>query len=126
MTKPNPPLSIVKPGSSGVEPMRPLGQHGRSLWDAIQSEYAVTDTGGAETLLQACSAVDRIEALSERIAADGEITYVKGVPKAHPALREEVALRSFICRALQRLGLNVEAVKPVGRPLSGGHGWRGD
>jgi hypothetical protein len=41
---------------------------------------------------------------------------VRGVPKAHPLLRDETQIRAFICRGLSRLGLNVEAIKPVGRP----------
>ena len=41
----------------------------------------------------------------------------------NPAIKDELALRSFIVRTLQRLGLNLETVKPVGRP--GGAGWRG-
>jgi hypothetical protein len=47
------------------------------------------------------------------------------VPKAHPALRDELALRAFITRTLQRLGLDVEPVRAgVGRP-GGGVGWTG-
>jgi hypothetical protein len=37
-------------------------------------------------------------------------------PKAHPALRDELAGRAFIVRTLERLGLNVETIKPMGRP----------
>ena len=32
---------------------------------------------------------------------------VRGVPKAHPLLRDETQIRAFICRGLSRLGLNV-------------------
>jgi hypothetical protein len=40
-------------------------------------------------------------------------------PKAHPALRDELAGRAFIVRTLERLGLNVETIKPMGRPSKG-------
>jgi hypothetical protein len=36
--------------------------------------------------------------------------------KDHPALKHELANRSFVVRTLHRLGLDVEAIKPVGRP----------
>ena len=65
---------------------------------------------------QACAAVDRVEALAERINADGEVILVRGLPKPHPALREELSARSFVVRTLERLGLNLEAIKPIGRP----------
>jgi hypothetical protein len=60
--------------------------------------------------------IDRVEALAQRIRTDGEVIYVRGVPRVHPALKDETQLRALICRLLQRLGLTVEAVKPVGRP----------
>jgi hypothetical protein len=81
------------------------------------SEYHIEDAGGRELLAQACAAVDRIEALAERITADGEVIDTPSGPKPHPCLRDELALRSFVCRTLERLGfLNVEAIKPMGRP----------
>jgi hypothetical protein len=33
-----------------------------------------------------------------------------------PAVKDELACRAFVVRTLERLGLNVEGVKPVGRP----------
>jgi hypothetical protein len=35
--------------------------------------------------------------------------------RGNPLLREELGVRSFIVRSLQRLGLDVEPAKPVGR-----------
>jgi len=40
----------------------------------------------------------------------------KSGPREHPALRAELGCRAFVCRNLQRLGLNIETLKPVGRP----------
>jgi hypothetical protein len=102
--------------------------HGMALWRRVYADYRIEDVGGIELLSQACATVDLVEALSARIAKDGEVIYVKGIPRAHPAQKEALACRGFIVRTLNRLGLNVETVKPVGRP-SGGIGitWnRGD
>jgi hypothetical protein len=88
-------------------------------------EYGITDRGGIELLAQACGAVDRIEALREAIDRDGEVVIVRGVPRAHPGLRDELAARAFVVRTLERLGLNVEAVKAgPGRPPRA-YGWTG-
>jgi hypothetical protein len=118
-----PPLTLVNPAATGVSPPRKLGQHGLSLWNSVQTAYRIDDVGGIELLAQACAASDRVEALAERISADGEVVSTRAGPKAHPALRDELAGRAFIVRTLERLGLNVEAIKPIGRPSK--IGWRG-
>jgi hypothetical protein len=99
-----------------------------ALWRRVYAEYAIDDVGGVELLAQCCATADLVEALSARIAKDGEVIYVKGIPRAHPALKEALSCRSFIVRTLHRLGLNVETIKPVGRPGSAiGVTWnRGD
>jgi hypothetical protein len=94
------------------------GSLGSSLWESIQSEYRIDDAAGRELLAQACEAADRVGHLTERIDADGEIVESRNGPKAHPALKEELANWRFIARTLERLGLNLEAVRPVGRPTS--------
>jgi hypothetical protein len=112
-----PPFSLVTNETTVIRPPRKLGQHGQRLWDAVQAEFAVSDVGGIEILCQACQALDRAEGLAEAIARDGPVVYSRaGVPKTHPAVREETALRAFITRTLERLGINVEAIKPQGRP----------
>ena len=121
-----PPLTIVTPDATTSEPPRPLGRHGTGLWCKVMSEYRIDDAGGIELLAQACGALDRVEALGERIAEDGEIIYGKAGPKAHPALKEQLAARAFLVRTLQKLGLNVEVVKPPGRPGGTTAGWRPD
>jgi hypothetical protein len=124
-TPAQPALSIVSSETTGGSPPRDLGQHGRELWDAIQREYRIADRGGIELLAQACSGLDRAEQLAEAVKADGAIIYSRtGVPRSHPAVKDELALRAFIVRTLERLGLNVEGVRPVGRP-PGSVGWSG-
>jgi hypothetical protein len=122
-TRTSPPLSIVAPGD-GSAPPRKLGVHGMWLWDATMAEYDIADVGGRELLVQACAALDRAEALREAIDRDGEVITTEKGPKAHPALRDELASRAFVTRTLERLGLNVEAVKPPGRPPQP-RGWTG-
>jgi hypothetical protein len=124
-TPAQPALSIVSPETTAGAPPRDLGQHGRELWDAIMREYGIADRGGIELLAQACAALDRAEGLAAAIARDGEVIYSRtGVPKSHPAVKDELALRAFVVRTLERLGLNVESLRPVGRP-PGNVGWSG-
>jgi hypothetical protein len=116
-------LTVVGSGTTSAQPPRPLGDHGRRLWDHVQHEYGIADIGGVETLAQACAGLDRAEQLASQIAADGLVIPTKTGLKAHPALRDELAARAFVVRTLERLGITVEAIKPVGRPGSGGLGW---
>jgi hypothetical protein len=112
-----PPLKLMQPSSATwAAPSRTLGRHGRSLWDRVQSEYEVQDAGGLEMLAQACQALDRAENLRLEIDRDGEVIRTRSGVKDHPALKHELACRAFVVRTLARLGLNFEAVKPVGRP----------
>jgi hypothetical protein len=121
MAKPpsQPPLTLVSPGTVGIAPPRPLGSHGMELWNAVQREYNIQDRGGIELLCQACAALERAEALAEAITAEGVIIHSRaGVPKAHPACRDELAARQFVCRTLERLGVTVEPIKSPGRQPS--------
>jgi phage terminase small subunit len=110
-------LTLVYPGLSGLQPSRPLGAHGEALWRKVTAEYDVSDASGVEMLTQACQAVDLAEALSERIAEDGEIVRTAAGIKAHPAIKDSLAARGFVVRTLSRLGLNYEPVRTsMGRP----------
>src|SRR4051812_30115326 len=116
-----PRLNLVKPPANPVEPpvtqpTRPLGPAGMRLWQDVLRAYGVDDVGGKEILLQACAGTDRAEELAEAIGRDGGIVQTRTGPKEHPGLRSELANRAFVVRSLARLGLDVEAVKPMGRP----------
>ena len=119
------PLSVVPLDNDGIQPPRPLGQAGRSLWDRVQKEYDVCDVAGVEMLTILGEASDRISTLRAQIDADGEVIRSRGTIRAHPALRDELANRAFVIRTLQKLGLNYEPVKAHGRPPSP-LGWRGN
>jgi hypothetical protein len=121
-----PTLSIISPDATAGSPPRDLGQHGRQLWDAVQRAYDIDDIGGRELLAQCCAAADTAEALAAAIARDGAVIYSRtGVPKSHPAVKDSLACRAFIVKTIERLGLNIEAIKPgPGRPPSS-YGWTG-
>jgi hypothetical protein len=75
-------------------------------------------------LEQAAFAADRAEKLRVEIDAAGEILHTRNGPREHPGLKAELASRSFICRTLQRLGINLEPVRPsASRPPSS---WRSE
>ena len=118
MTKKPPTMTLVSASLPPANPpLRPLAKDGRQLWDAITSEFDITDAGGRELLQQAAEALDRVSALRAAIERDGEIVQTRTGPKEHPGLRTELAGRAFITRTLQRLGVNLEPVRPtVGRP----------
>jgi len=116
-------LSVVA-SSTGPKPARTLGKHGTTLWRAIMSEYQIEDSGGIEMLTAACQQLDRAESLREQIDQDGDIIRSKAGLREHPGLKHELAARSFVVRTLARLGLDSEAIKPIGRPP--GKSWSGD
>jgi hypothetical protein len=119
----SPHLSVVGAETSGPRLPRQLGQHGSALWHQIQGQYGIADAGGVELLTQICEATDRLQGLSAAIARDGATVYSRaGVPRTHPSVKDETALRCFITRTVERLGLNVEAIKAPGRPATGS-GW---
>ena len=85
-------------------------------------EYRIQDTGGIELLAQACAALDRAEDLADAFTEDGAVVRTQTGVKSHPACKDELACRAFVVRTLERLGLNVEAVKTPGRQPRG-LGW---
>jgi hypothetical protein len=86
------------------------------------SEYQIEDPGGIEMLTAACQQLDRAESLREQIDQDGDIIRTKAGLRDHPGLKHELAARAFVVRTLARLGLDLEAVKPVGRPAAKAYG----
>jgi hypothetical protein len=115
LKKPSKPtLKLVS--ASTTQLPRKFGEHGRALYDAIMSEYDISESGCVEVLLQICSTRDRQQELNAQIERDGVVIMTKTGMREHPALKHELACRAFITRNLQRLGLNLEVVKPVGRP----------
>ena len=115
---PKNPFSVVTALPLQVpDPPRPLHPAGLALWQAVQAEYNIVDQGGITMLMMGCQALDRAERLRAEIERDGEVIRLRnGSIRAHPAIRDEVACRAQILRAIEKLGLNYEAVKAIGRP----------
>jgi hypothetical protein len=111
-----PSLTLVNLVRNVPEPPDELGVYGRRLWQSVHEQYDIADAGGLETLRQACAAADRAERCRKIIDEQGEMLTVRGQVRAHPLLRDELANRAFVTRAIARLGLDLEPVKPIGRP----------
>ena len=116
MSKPQPPLTIISPGTTAPPPPRKLAPPGLALWTRVQREYLITDSGGVEILCLACQALDRAESLSAAIAEEGQTIRTRSGIRAHPALRDEIANRALVARLLSKLGINVEPTKASGGP----------
>jgi hypothetical protein len=86
-------MALFEPTSTTIPPPRKLGHHGLSLWNSVQTAYRIDDVGGIALLAECCAARDRVEALAEAINRDIQ---TRAGPKAHPALRDELAGRAFI------------------------------
>ena len=65
--------------------------------------------------MEACAALDRAESLAERIAADGPTVTGPSGPRVHPCIAAETQCRSFIVRALAKLGVLHEPIRGMGR-----------
>jgi hypothetical protein len=89
------------------------------------SEYKIEDSGGRAVLLQICAAADNLAECDFAISRDGAMISTKNGLKEHPLCKQRLALRSFVCRQYQRLGLNLEPAKPVGRPPGPSKGYTG-
>jgi hypothetical protein len=93
-----------------------LGETGAQLWRTIQQQYLISDAGGLAMLKLACESADRAQSCRKLIDEQGEIIWARGTARDHPLLKHELGARSFTVRTLQRLGLDLEPIKGIGRP----------
>lgn len=93
-----------------------LGAEGRRLWEQITAEWQIDDAASATLLTMACRQADRAEECAQRLAKDGPVLKTRAGVKAHPLIQAEIACRSFVARALSKLGVLFEPQKAVGRP----------
>ena len=104
---------IAEPLANIAEPPATLGKAGVKLWRLIMSQYDIRDAGGLAILEGVCLSRDRSTEFAAIIAREGAMP--RG--KVHPLIKHEREERALECRLLQRLGLDVEAVRPsAGRP----------
>jgi hypothetical protein len=97
---PQPPLTIVGATADIPQPSRPLGSHGRSLWDRVMAAYDISDVGGIEMLAVAASAIDRAERCRERINLDGEMIKTRTGMRSHPLIRDELQALALAMRTM--------------------------
>jgi hypothetical protein len=122
MKKPQkPPLKLVAnqpaPPVNRLQPPPNLRASGANCWKRVMAEYDVQDSGGLELLQQLCASLDDIASYDAIIDAEGVMIRAKIGTKAHPLLKERLSARAFVARTIQRLGLNIEVVRPTsGRP----------
>ena len=109
-------IDVVKSLSTPLESPSSLGEHCAKLWRSILKQYRIEDAGGLAILEKACISRDRSTTFAAIIAKDGPVVRTQSGSKEHPLLKAEREERALEARLLQRLGLNVEAVRSVGRP----------
>jgi len=110
------PFAVVGSDAVGPQPPRPLGRYGRDVWDRVMAAYAIEDVGGIEMLTIACQAIDRAECCREEIERAGHMIPSHTGMRSHPLIRDELQCRALAMRTIDRLGINHEAIKPIGRP----------
>jgi hypothetical protein len=120
------PSKSREPLENPRDPPANLRAPGHNLWRSVLAEFEVSDTAGLTLLRLACQALDRAEGLRARIDADGETIQTAHGVKSHPGIRDELANRAFVAKALERLGHRVRDEASSGQaaeqePL----GWRG-
>ena len=97
----------------------PLSAEARRFTKALATEYGIADAGGQAILRVAAEALDRLRSAQAAIDRDGLITRDRwGAPKTHPAATVERDARAQLLMAIRQLGLDLEPVKPIGRPGS--------
>jgi len=113
-----PPFQLIQ-GAVAVMPEPPgsLGPAGLALWRSIQGQYQIGDAGGLAILEQVCGAVDRIAQYAQIIDEQGPVIVTKAGMREHPLVKAEIATRALVGRLISRLGLDIEALRPLpGRP----------
>src|SRR5262245_54145945 len=107
-----PAVSVVSASvATIIEPPATLGEAGAKLWRLILGQYDIHDAGGLAILEAACTARDRRTDWAAIITQEGAMIRSKQGPKEQ-LIRHEREERALECRLLQRLGLDVEAVRP--------------
>jgi len=110
-------MSKIAVLSTTPNPPSSLGEPGAKLWRAIMKQYVIRDAGGLAILEQACISRDRSTSFAAIIKRDGAMVRGTAAMREHPLIKHEREERALESRLLQKLGLNVEAVRSsVGRP----------
>ena len=103
--------------ASPLDPPPTLSPVAASWWRKIVLEHQVDDSGGRLLLEQALQAFDRLTEARARLAKDGSFIQNRFHEiRPHPALQVERDSRAALLAALKALALDLEPLRPVGRP----------
>jgi Phage terminase, small subunit len=103
--KKTPELTVIEADANGTSTRRKPDTRGAKLKQSILTEYGLDDPANAELLEQICSAIDRLDAVAQRIARDGVMLRGQRGQRPHPLLKIEATLRGFVVRSLAKLGV---------------------
>jgi hypothetical protein len=104
--------------NAAPEPPRALKKPGRTLWNAIQSEYGINDPGGLAHLLTASRCEDDVQRMRAAVTKDGDMIKDRfGQNREHPLLAASRGLEAVKRQALKSLNLDIEPLRDrPGRP----------
>jgi phage terminase small subunit len=95
-----------------------LSTPARRLWLQLITDFVVEDAAGRVLLTEALVAWDRCEQARALIEKEGSIVRDRfGQPIPHPGVKIERDSRAQFLAALKQLNLDVQPVRPVGRPI---------
>jgi P27 family predicted phage terminase small subunit len=102
---------------SAITPPEWLSKEAQTWWERIVQAYGIQDEGGLLLLGTALEALDRMREAQARLNSEGLTVLDKaGQPKPHPLLACERDSRQQMLVALKHLNLDVQPLKPLGRP----------
>jgi hypothetical protein len=103
--------------SAAMQPPSILKTEGKKLWNDIQREYGIGDSGGLSHLETACRCMDDITKFRELVECDGALVPDRfGQLKPHPLISAIRDLESTKRQSLLALNLDVKPAKAPGRP----------
>ena len=91
----------------GGELRRNPGSRGAKLRQSLLTDVEPDDIAAIETIETICNAVDRLDLVERRIAADGVMIGGQRGARPHPLLQVESQLRRYISRSLAKFELGM-------------------
>ncbi|MBK0400643.1 P27 family phage terminase small subunit [Limibaculum sp. M0105] len=108
-----------------LKPPKHLSKEAASWWRSLIAEYEISDVAGLTLVTTAAECLDRMRAAQDAIRKHGEVIEDRyGSVKTNPACSLEKDSRNGLLAALKALNLDLEPVKPRGRPVAV-PAWRG-
>ena len=108
------PQRNVAPPPAPVVRLRPppapphLEAEEQAFWDSVTREYTVDGDVALRMLQIACNALAQERRCNAQIAADGvQVPDRRGLPRAHPLLKEANQARASFLQALRALRLDI-------------------